>query len=395
MTVWQDWRDFRRFRALPPRDRNIVFYSETHQDWHHLQPLIDFLTERLSRTVCHLSSEPVVPFPPPRPNQHTFRVGGGVLCTWLFQTLKADVMVLTMLDLHNFQLKRSIHPVHYVYVFHSMGSTHMVDHENSYDHYESLFPTGPHHVAELRRREELKGLPAKHIFPYGYPRLERLVEVAQAAPRRSSSAITVLLAPTWGEQSTLHVCGEPLIAALLDGGIRVILRPHYQTGRLAPHLIAGLVARFGGHPNFRHVERMEESDSLLESDLLISDWSAMAIEYALGFGKPVLFVDVPPRVRNPKWEELGIEPMEMRIRHELGSILPLDRIGDAPRFVEKLVVGAADFRERTVSLRESWTFNFGHSVEAGAREIARIADAQAGVGSRGASAEAKRAQGVT
>jgi hypothetical protein len=70
MTVWQDWRDYRRFRALPPRDRNIVFYSETHQDWHHLQPLIDFLTERLSRTVCHISSEPVVPFPGPHPNQH-------------------------------------------------------------------------------------------------------------------------------------------------------------------------------------------------------------------------------------------------------------------------------------------------------------------------------------
>jgi len=395
MKVWQDWRDSRRFRALPPRDRNIVFYSETHQDWHHLQPLIDFLTERLSRTVCHISSEPTVAFPAPRPNQHTFRVGAGVLCTWLFQTLKADVMVLTMLDLHNFQLKRSIHPVHYVYVFHSMGSTHMVDHENSYDHYESLLPTGPHHVAELRRREELKGLPAKHIFPYGYPRLERLAEVAAAAPRRSSSPTTVLLAPTWGEQSTLNVCGEPLIAALLDGGIRVILRPHYQTGRLAPRLVEGLVARFGAHPGFRHVERMEESGSLLESDLLISDWSAMAIEYALGFGKPVLFVDVPPRVRNPKWAELGIEPMEMRIRRELGAILPLDRIADAPRYVAELVAGAADFCERTVSLRESWTFNFGHSVEAGAREIARIADAQAGVGSLGTPLEAKRAQGVT
>ena len=395
MKVWQDWRDSRRFRALPPRDRNIVFYSETHQDWHHLQPLIGFLTERLSRTVCHISSEPTVAFPAPRPNQHTFRVGAGVLCTWLFQTLKADVMVLTMLDLHNFQLKRSIHPVHYVYVFHSMGSTHMVDHENSYDHYESLLPTGPHHVAELRRREELKGLPAKHIFPYGYPRLERLAEVAAAAPRRSSSPTTVLLAPTWGEQSTLNVCGEPLIAALLDGGIRVILRPHYQTGRLAPRLVEGLVARFGAHPGFRHVERMEESGSLLESDLLISDWSAMAIEDALGFGKPVLFVDVPPRVRNPKWAELGIEPMEMRIRRELGAILPLDRIADAPRYVAELVAGAADFCERTVSLRESWTFNFGHSVEAGAREIARIADAQAGVGSLGTPLEGKRAQGVT
>jgi len=38
--IWQDWTSYRRFRNLAPRDRNLVFYSETHQDWHHLQPLI-------------------------------------------------------------------------------------------------------------------------------------------------------------------------------------------------------------------------------------------------------------------------------------------------------------------------------------------------------------------
>src|SRR5262245_14816787 len=159
MTVWQGWRDFRRFQALPARDRNLVFYSETHQDWHHLQPLIDFLVAHLSRTVCHITSEPPVPLSPSVGGGfHTFRISSTVLCTWLFQTLKADVMVLTMLDLHNFQLKRSIHPVHYLYVFHSMGSTHMVDHENSYDHYESLLCTGTHSVAELRRHGAVTGL---------------------------------------------------------------------------------------------------------------------------------------------------------------------------------------------------------------------------------------------
>lgn len=395
MKVWQDWRDYRRFQKLPSRDRSIVFYSETHQDWHHLQPLIDFLIDPLSRTVCHVTSEPTVPLPKPhRAGLHTFRIRSSVLCTWLFQTLKADVMVLTMLDLHNFQLKRSVHPVHYLYVFHSMGSTHMVDHENSYDHYESLLCTGPHHVAELRRREELKGLPPKHIFPYGYPRLERLVEVAAANPKIPSATTTVLLAPTWGEQSTLHVCGEPLIAALLDAGLRVILRPHYQTARLAPRLVEALVARFRTQPGFRHVDRMEESASLFESDLLISDWSAMAIEYALGFGKPVLFVDVPPRVRNPKYAELGLEPMEMLIRRELGAILPLDRIADAPKYVADLLSRGPEFRERCAALREAWTFNFGRSVEAGAREIARIADEQADIGSRGAALEPRRPPGA-
>ena len=134
MGIWQDWTSYRGFRSLPPRDRNLVFYSETHQDWHHLQPLIDVLVGPLGRTVCHVTSEPAVALPPAGPALHAFRIRSTALCTWLFQTLQADVMVLTMLDLQNFQLKRSLHPVHYCYVFHSMGSTHMVDHENSYDH---------------------------------------------------------------------------------------------------------------------------------------------------------------------------------------------------------------------------------------------------------------------
>jgi YidC/Oxa1 family membrane protein insertase len=386
MKLWQDWQSYRRFQKLAARDRNIVFYSETSQDWHHLQPLIDFLVDRLSRTVCHVTSDPAAPLPS-RPGVHAFRIRAGVVCTLFFQTLRADVMVLTMLDLGNFHLKRSIHPVHYAYVFHSMGSTHMVDHENSYDHYDTLFPTGPHHVAELRRREELRGLPAKHIFPYGYPRLERLIEVAAAHAHEPSSPMsdtpTVLLAPTWGEQSILHACGEPLIATLLDAGMRVIMRPHYQTARLAPRVVERLVARFGSNPRFRHVDRMDESASLLESDLLICDWSAMAIEYALGLGKPVLFVDVPPRVRNPRYAELGIEPMEMRIRRDLGSILSPDRVADAPQRVAELVRDAGDFRKRMAGLRDAWTFNLGRSVEAGAREIARIADERAGAAASG------------
>jgi YidC/Oxa1 family membrane protein insertase len=292
-------------------------------------------------------------------------------------------MVLTMLDLQNFQLKRSLHPVHYCYVFHSMGSTHMVDHENSYDHYESLLCAGPHHVAEIRRREELAGLPPKHLCAYGYPRLERLVAAGAARAPRPGGPPTALLAPTWGPQSTLHVCGEPLIAALLGAGVRVVLRPHYQTTRLAPRLVEGLIARFGADPGFRHVDRMEESDSLFDSDLLISDWSAMAIEYALGLGRPVLFVDVPPRVRNPKYAQLGLEPMEMRIRRELGTILPLDRLADAPRYVADLLRDAETFRKHGVVLREEWAFNFGRSVEAGAREIARLAEQQRGRGAVG------------
>ena len=125
----------------------------------------------------------------PRPSAglHAFRIGAGAVCTWFFQTLKADVMVLTMLDLQNFHLKRSLHPVHYVYVFHSMGSTHMVDHENSYDHYDSLLCVGPHHVEEIRRREQLQGPAAQAPVP---PRLSAGSSgSSRSRPRAAADAV--------------------------------------------------------------------------------------------------------------------------------------------------------------------------------------------------------------
>ncbi len=84
----------------------------------------------------------------------------GFFLTLHFNFQKADVVVMTMMDLGNLQLKKSINPVHYIYLFHSLGSTHMVDHANSYDAYDSLFCVGPHHVAELRKRESMQGLEA-------------------------------------------------------------------------------------------------------------------------------------------------------------------------------------------------------------------------------------------
>jgi len=149
-----------------------------------------------------------------RPGLHAFRIRPGAVCIWFFQALKADVMVLTMLDLQNFQLKRSIHPVRYAYVFHSMGSTHMVDHENSYDHYDSLLCTGPHHVAEIRRREQLKGLLPKHLFAYGYPGSSGSlpwplpIRAKRRTRRRPPRA-------DMGRAFDLHVCGELLIGILL------------------------------------------------------------------------------------------------------------------------------------------------------------------------------------
>ena len=308
----------------------------------------------------------------------------GFFLTLHFNMQKADVVVLTMMDLDNLQLKKSINPVHYIYLFHSLGSTHMVDHANSYDAYDSLFCVGPHHVAELRKRESMQGLGARNLFEYGHPRLENLLEAADSCQRDMSGAEAgsatkpvVLIAPTWGEHSIFNTCGEELIGLLLDAGYHVIARPHYQTLLMTPEVLERLKTSFSGHENFEYQDRMGESDSLFRSDILICDWSAMAIEYALGLEKPVLFLDLPRRVRNPDWKALGIEPLEASFRELAGDIVAPQHLDEVPEKIADLLEKRQVFRQTMKDLRTQVVFNIGNSIELGAREIGRLADEKA------------------
>jgi len=376
MSWLKSWQGWRRYSRLGPEWKRIVFYSESGQDWHVFEPLISELLDRHGERITYISSDSG---DPGLALQHTgyraIYLPEGLFLIIHFQVLKARLLILTMMDLGNLQLKKSIHPVHYLYLFHSMGSTHMVDHANSYDAYDSLFCVGPHHVAELRRRETLADLPARHLFQYGHPRLEQLRREAdnrEDAPETGAPPV-VLIAPTWGDHAILNACGTSLIETLLDAGMHVILRPHHHTARLTPSLIRDLHERFGGHPRFESVMQMGETDSLFRSDVVVCDWSAMAIEYFLGLGKPVLFIDLPRRIRNPDWKDWGLEPFESSIREHAGATLPPREMARVPECIRQLLFERKDLEEHAAEIRARAVFNFGHSVKAGADEIVRLA----------------------
>jgi YidC/Oxa1 family membrane protein insertase len=303
-----------------------------------------------------------------------FCIGKGLVRIWFFQFLQADVLLTQMLDLGNLDLKRSIHPVHYVYMFHSLISTHMADREDSFDHYDTILCAGPHQAREIRRREELRQLPAKRLVPHGYHRIEQLMAEGRPPPPICSDAdIHVLLAPSWGEQTILNVCGLELTTVLIEAGFRVTLRPHFQTRWQTPEVIDRITARHDGNPRFRLVEQMGESDSLYDSHVMITDWSGAGQDYGMGLGKPVLYIDLPPKSRNSTWRELGIEPFEMAVREKLGALLAPARIAGAPDVIRGLVRDPERFRRHVEALRREWMYNLGRSGPAGAEAIAALA----------------------
>ena len=373
----RSWRDARQFHGLPPRDREIVFYSEGADYWVFFESVVDSLVHRHGRTICYLTSDPHDPvLHLTDPKVRAFYIGDGSAMIFLFQGLQAGLMITTMPDLGAFHIKRSRYPVHYAYLHHSAVSTHMIYRKGAFDQFDSILCAGPHHMEETRQWERLNGLPAKQLFAHGYGPLDALLKAAAerpAPPRTGEGGLRVLVAPSWGPDGLLETCGKELIEILLAADHHVTARPHPRTRQLRPQVLEDLGARFGEYSGFKLDEDWSSQEPLLDAHIMISDWSGVAMEFAFGLERPVLFVDVPHKVNNPEYTRLNAVPLEVAIREEIGSVLPVGRLGEAPAVVAALCRDSEAISERARIHRNKWIYNAGKSGIHGAEIIVELA----------------------
>ena len=368
-TFFKEFQGYRAYKKLPKSYKKVVFYSESFQDWHHLKPLLNALLDD-DIAVTYVTSDDKDPGLLKLSKKYrSIYIGKGFFRILFFQFLRAKLLILTMMDLNNFELKRSMHPVHYVYIFHSLTSTHMVDTEKSFDHYDTIFCAGPHQKKEIELREKNKDLKAKNLVPYGYPRIEKLIQLS-SKPKNEKKVI--LLAPTWGEQSIINLMGMEICSIILNQGYSLILRPHHETIKRSPQLIDEIENKYSHLETFRLVREMGDSESLLQSDLLICDWSGTAIEYAFGLEKPIIFIDIPPRVRNPNWREIQSEPLEMSIREKVGRVVCPSKLDELPSSISQLLNEGQLSSSLIKSLREEFIYNLSRSEITGREEIKRL-----------------------
>jgi CDP-glycerol glycerophosphotransferase (TagB/SpsB family) len=304
----------------------------------------------------------------------SFYIGSGMMRTLLFSSLKARVMIMTMPDLENYYIKRSkVYPVHYIYVFHNMASTHMVFRTGAYDHYNTIFCVGPHHEKEIRSAENLYGLAAKKLVKHGNSRLDSvLIEASKREKKdfsREKGPKRILIAPSYGKNALLEVCGIKLIEFLLDAGYLVTARPHPLTIRENESLISQIRQKYGDNPNFLLETDVASQDSLQASHLLISDYSGAAFEFAFGLGRPVVFIDVPRKINNPKYEELNCEPFEIFIRSQIGAVLSPDNLENISEVIEDLTSDQELFEKKIKTICSDNIYNIGESGLAGADAI--------------------------
>ena len=362
------------FNNLPRDQRQITFYSEGKNYWPHLEGLLNAVLEQTNFFVSYISSSVDDPgLKVSHSRLKTYFIGFGFIRDYLFKTLDTDIMVMTMPDLHQYQLKRSNHDVHYLYVQHSLVSLHMIYRHGAFDHYDTICCAGPHHVQEVLAIEKRYNLPPKNIIELGYSRLDSLIKESKCYPKTNNHDEArkfqkVLIAPSWGPEGLIE---SGLVSRLVDELLKfdheVVLRPHPQTLKFASNKVEQILNRHNHNPHFYYEDSVADQNSLHQSDIMVSDWSGSALEYAFGLKKPIIFCDVPKKVNNPNYHDIDLVPLEVSIRDKIGTIWD----GRSPIINCLKEIGASD-KSYLQFLGNKYVFNIENSCNVFSKKLAEL-----------------------
>ena len=372
-------KELEKFNKLSLDERSIVFYSEDVSSFVHFEQIIYELTEKMGRQICYVTSakdDPMLTSQNKRIN--AFYIGLGAIRTKFFMELKADILVMTMPNLETYFIKRSkVYPVHYVYIFHSIVSTHTIYRKGAFDHYDSIFCTGPHHIEEITATESVYSLKHKNLVEHGYGLLDKL---QKNKPLKNQKNYTndkkkkIIIAPSWGKKGLLETKGIELVKILLDAGYHVTVRPHPMTIRKWPKKIKAIKNEFDNEPNFEMETDISSFESIYSAYGLISDWSGIAIEYAFVCEMPVFYIDVSQKINNSSYNKIQCNPLEFSIRNLIGKIISPNDLSSLPKVIESTYEENNNFKTIIQEVRNKTIFNLGQSGIKGAQEILKILD---------------------
>ena len=370
----EEWKELKKIEKLTDKERSIVFYAENQASINHFRLLISELTEEKNLQICYVTSvknDPI--FSSKNKNINTFYIGDGITRTKFFLTLKAKILIMDMPDLQTFHIKRSkVYPVHYVYIFHSMFSTHSYLRKGALDNYDTIFCVGKHHEKEIRATEERYGLKEKKLIKYGFGRLDTLLQEKQKFQNTyTKDKNLILITPTYGEKNLLQTCGKELIEILLKADFTVMLRPHYRIFKDSKKLINSIIENFGNHNNFILEKGVIPSDKFHNSKCLISDWSGISLEYAFTFERPVVLIDTPKKILNPDSGDITMEPIEISIREKIGHVVSTNNLEKIPEIIKNLE-NENLLSEQIRKIRSETVYNIGNSAKIGAEIIEKI-----------------------
>jgi len=330
--------DYRRFFRVA--NKHVVFYAEGGGYYKYFKTVIDWLLEHSNVIIHYVTNDP---------RDAVFASGrirpyyiGPTKIIPLMMKMDADMVVMTTPDLDTYHIKRSYvrKDIEYVYVDHGPTSVHMCYRKGAFDHFDTVMCNGPFQVAEHRATEALYHLRAKKLVESGYPLLDTLAREVKGEGEQRNARPRIMIANSHQKGNVFDSCLEDLIASIRASvpNATVVVRPHPQYVRRSPAKMAAIKEKFAhlsssssssSPSTFALVfeDDFSKPSTMDKSDVLITDWSGIAYEFAYKTRRPTLFVDTPMKVINPEWKKIDLVPTDISFRNEVGVSVAQEDVG--------------------------------------------------------------------
>ena len=370
--------DYKRFFAN--KDMQLMFYSESNGFYKYFAGMIDYLCEHSSVTIHYVTSDPNDRIlKEPRKQIQSYYIASDRYLVPLFMKLEADMCVMTMPDLEKYHIKRSRvrNDVEYVFACHGIGSLSLYR-KGALDWFDTILCPDKDQAEEIRAYEKLYHTPEKLIVEAGYPLIDDLSKQYDSVEHPPNAVPQIIIAPSWQKDNIIDLCAEQLLDMLSGSGWNIILRPHPQQVRHEPERFTLMQKKYAAHTNIEIQTDFSKTNPVMESDLLITDWSDIAWEFAFVTKRPVLYVDTPMKIMNLEYEKIHIEPINKTLRTELGEVLSLDALDTISDVINRMLENRSQYSARIQKVIEEHMYGIGKSSEICGRYILRSLHSRSG-----------------
>ncbi len=368
-------KDYKRFFSIV--NKHLVIYSEKSGFYKYFEAIIEQLLAKSNLTIHYITNDPddaIFAKAETEPRIKPYYIGLKKMIP-LMMKAESDIMVMTTPDLDKYYIMRSImkKDMEYVYVPHDMMSVHMGFREGALDAFDTIFCTGPHIAREVRATEEVYKLPAKKLVEFGYPLADKLVAAGEEerknhvpTPRKE-----ILIAPSWQEDNLLDSCIDALIESLYCDEYHLTVRPHPEYVKRYGARMTAITEKYAHLVGEGLTFELDftVNKSIYASDLLITDWSGIALEYCFATRRPAIFVNTKMKCMNPNWEKIGCTPVEITLRDVVGVSVNKEDLSNCHAVAEDLFARSEEFEATITRVLGEHIYNPGKAGEVGANYL--------------------------
>ena len=365
--------DYKRFFSI--KNKHLVFYSERSGFYKYYKEIIEYLLKKTTVSIHYITNDPndiVFELSKEQPKLKPYYISVKKLIP-LMMKIEADMVVMTTPDLDNYYIKRSLmkKDIEYVFVPHDPSSMHMSFKEHSLDNFDTVFCTGEHIAKEVRASEKVYATKEKTLVEFGYPLIEDLIKSCEGLQKAEGQKKQILIAPSWQEDNLLDSCIEDIIDGLYANDYKIIVRPHPEYVKRYMQKLNLLMDKYEDKigENLEFELDFSTNTSVYSSDVLITDWSGIGIEFGFATLNPVVFINTKIKMENENYKNINIEPQEIRLRNVLGVALEK---GDVKSKISETVAGLLNNEEFSANVkqeREKYFYNLGSNGIYGAKYI--------------------------